>query len=151
MRILGNKKKNTDKKSNEKELEKLKEEYTKITLFYLDLKEAFEIIENNFRNKEIIVTDNIHYNYVIDSTISTTDSHNIAELIHYSIEDLKYSSFYLENQDTYSYNLHENIVVDTTNYFIRIMINTYNFNALKDNLEKLRQEHVESFKNVNDY
>lgn len=151
MRILGNKKKNTDKKSNEKELEKLKEEYTKITLFYLDLKEAFEIIENNFRNKEIIVTDNIHYNYVIDSTISTTDSHNIAELIHYSIEDLKYSSFYLENQDIYSYNLHENIVVDTTNYFIRIMINTYNFNALKDNLEKLRQEHVKSFKNVNDY
>ena len=59
MRILGNKKKNTDKKANEKELEKLKEEYTKITLFYLDLKEAFEIIENNFRNKEIIVTDNI--------------------------------------------------------------------------------------------
>ena len=38
MRILGNKKKNTVKKSNEKELEKLKEEYTKITLFYLDLK-----------------------------------------------------------------------------------------------------------------
>ena len=31
------------------------------------------------------------------------------------------------------------------------MINTYNFNALKDNLEKLRQEHVKSFKNVNDY
>lgn len=143
-----NKKKN---KKNDKIFEKLKEEYSEKTLFYLNCKEALKIIQDNYKSEEIIITDNINYNYVIDNTLNDNDSHNIAELIHYSIDDLSYSSFYLDDKDTYSYSFYDNVIFDTTNYFIRIRFTQKNIKVLIKNLENLRQEHIESFKNINDY
>ena len=138
-------------KGNDNEhVEKLKKHYTDTTLFLLDCKEALRFIIDNYKNKELIVSDNLHYNYTVDSSIDNRLSQCISGLIHLCLEDLNYSSFYVENTDSYYYNINDKVVFDTTNYFIRLLVSKNNIQVLQDGIENLRQEHLKCFKELND-
>lgn len=136
---------------DEKQYQELKEEYKNKTLFYLDCKDSLSFLKKHYKNKEIIVTDSIQCNYVIDNELSDEYSSKIAKLIHYSIDTVKYSSFYLDTTDKLSYSMYDSTVFDTTNYFIRVMINTANLSALDKSVEELRQQHVKAFNRIESF